>query len=569
MINRHISRLFLIVLLTGCAGEEQVQAPGFDVVILNGAVYDGSGAAPVTLDVAVKGEFIVALGDFTPAEGSLVIDATGKVVSPGFINMLSWAPEPLLYDGRSQGDIRQGITLEVFGEGTSYGPWNEAMKAEELALQSDIRFDITWTSLGEFMDDLVALGISPNIASFVGATTLRVHELGYEDRPPNADELADMQQLVRQAMEEGALGIGSSLIYAPAWYADTSELVALMQVAAEYGGMYISHMRSEGNRLLEAIEELITVARESGAPAEIYHFKQSGESNWNKFDAAVAMIEAARAEGIRITANMYNYTAGSTGLDAAMPPWVQEGGYDAWALRLQDPSVRERVKAEMLESDTEWSNLMGAAGPDGTLLVGFRNPVLRAYTGMTLAEVSLLRGTDAQDTAMDLVIEDGSRVQVVYFLMSEENVKRGIALPWMSFGSDARSMTADGLFLNNSTHPRAYGNVARLLGHYVWDEQVITLEEAIHKLSGMPATHLGIRERGFLKPGYKADIVVFDPATITDHATYDDPHQYATGVSEVLVNGTLVLSEGEHTGALPGQVVRGPGWTGWQDQSAD
>jgi N-acyl-D-amino-acid deacylase len=320
---------------------------------------------------------------------------------------------------------------------------------------------------------------------------------------------------------------------------------------------------------VEAIAELITVARESGAPAEIYHFKQSGERNWDKFDEAVAMIESARAEGIRISTNMYNYTAGSTGLDAAMPPWVQEGGYAAWAERLQDPDFRAQVKAEMLETEVDWSNLMGEAGPEGTLLVGFRNPALRAYAGMTLAEVAALRGTDVQNTAMDLVVEDGSRVQVVYFLMSEDNVKKGIALPWMSFGSDARSMTTEGLFLNNSTHPRAYGNVARLLGHYVREEQVIPLEEAIHKLSGLPATNLGIRERGFLRTGYKADIVVFDPATIEDHATYDDPHQYATGVTEVLVNGTLVLGDGEHTGALPGQVVRGPGWTGWQDQSAD
>ena len=563
-------RIFLLIgfilFLSACSETEQQapeSSPDYDLVILNGMVYDGSGNPPVMTDVAVTGETIAAIGDFTEEDGALVVNAQGKAVAPGFINMLSWAPEPLLHDGRSQGDIRQGVTLEVFGEGTSYGPWNDAMKTRDLANQTDITYDIDWTTLGEFMDSLVTRGISTNIASFVGATTIRVHELGYENRAPSPEELQRMQDLVREAMREGALGVGSSLIYAPAYYASTDELVALMQAAAEYGGMYISHLRSEGNRLLEAIDELITIAEASGAPAEIYHFKQSGERNWHKFDDAVAMIEAARAEGIRITTNMYNYTAGSTGLDAAMPPWVQEGGYQDWAERIQDPEIRDQVKAEMLETDTEWSNLMGAAGPEGTLLVGFRNPDLRGYLGKTLAEVAEERGTDAQDTAMDLVIEDGSRVQVVYFLMSEDNVKKGIALPWMSFGSDARSMAPEGVFTLSSTHPRAYGNVARLLGRYVRDEQVISLQEAIHKLTFMPATHLGLKNRGLLAPGYFADVVVFDPDTIIDHATYDEPHQFATGVSEVVVNGTIVLQGGEHTGASPGQVVRGPGWTGW------
>lgn len=556
----------ILLCLTACSepASDLVAVSAYDIVILDGTVYDGSGSAPVKVDVAITGETIVALGDFSEADGTRVIDAAGKAVSPGFINMLSWAPEPLLHDGRGQGDIRQGVTLEVFGEGTSFGPWNATMKAQDLADQGDITYDINWTTLGEFMEALVERGISTNIASFVGATTLRVHEIGYEDRAPTPAELQRMQELAREAMREGALGVGSSLIYAPAWYASTDELIALMQAASEFGGMYISHLRSEGNRLLEGIEELITIARESGAPAEIYHFKQSGERNWDKFDDAVAMIEAARAEGVRITTNMYTYTAGSTGLDAAMPPWVQEGGYEAWVQRLQDPAIRARVKTDMAQTDTDWSNLMAAASPEGTLLVGFRNPDLRHYQGRTLADVAAQRGTDALDTAMDLVIEDGSQVQVVYFLMSEDNVKKGIALPWMSFGSDARSMTPEGVFTLSSTHPRAYGNFARLLGKYVREEQVIPLEEAIYKLTALPATNLGLKQRGLLRPGYFADIVVFNPATISDQATYDEPHQFATGVSDVLVNGTPVLSEGGHTGAFPGQVVRGPGWTGWE-----
>ncbi|WP_116364474.1 N-acyl-D-amino-acid deacylase family protein [Parahaliea mediterranea] len=570
-------RLLLALLCTvslGLAGCERQQAtapeappaPRYDGVVLNGTVYDGSGGPGQALDVAIDAGRIVALGDFGPDDGGFVVDASGKAVAPGFINMLSWALDSLIHDGRSQGDIRQGVTLEVFGEGESWGPWNEAMKAEEAGRQGDIRYDIEWTSLGEFLDYLQNRGVSTNIASFIGATTLRVHELGYEDRAPSAQELARMQDLVRQGMEEGALGIGSSLIYAPAYYASTEELIALTSVAAEYGGMYISHLRSEGNRLLEAIEELITIARESGAPAEIYHFKQSGESNWLKFDEAVAMIEAARAEGLRISADMYTYTAGSTGLDAAMPPWVQEGGYAAWAQRLQDADIRARLQQEMLDRKADWSNLMLAAGAEGTLLVGFRNPALRHYTDKTLAEVAAERGTNAQQTAMDLVIEDGSRVQVVYFLMSEDNVKRGIALPWMSFGSDAYSMAPEGVFLNSSTHPRAYGTFARLLGRYVREEQVIPLSEAIRKLTSLPAGNLGLRERGLLAPGYHADVVVFDPATIADHATYDDPHRYATGVSDVIVNGVQVLVDGEHTGATPGQVVRGPGWSGWPER---
>jgi len=539
-------------------------AAHYDVLIRGGTVYDGSGAPGAVADVALVGDKVVGVGSFAGDTADTHIDARGLVVAPGFINMLSWGVETLLVDGRGQGDIRQGVTLEVFGEGMSMGPLTPLMKAE-YDKRRQYEYDITWRSLGEYLETLERRGVSPNVASFIGATTVRVHELGYADRAPSAEELIAMQDLVREAMEEGALGVGSSLIYAPAFYASTDELVALVKVAAEYGGMYISHIRSEGNRLLEAIDELIEIAERSGAPAEIYHLKMAGRSNWDKIDAAVAKIEAARARGVRISADMYTYTAGSTGLDAAMPPWVQEGGYEAWAARLQDPVIRSRVLAEMTAPANDWENLMLAAGADQTLLVGFRNEKLRAlYTGKTLAEVAALRGESPAATAMDLVVEDGSRVQVVYFLMSEDNVSRIAALPWVSFGSDAEALATEGVFIETSTHPRTYGNFARVLGKYVRDEKALTLAQAIHKLSELPATHLGLRQRGSLRPGYYADVVVFDPQAIRDHATYDRPHQYATGMVHVFVNGTQVLDRGEHTGALPGRVVRGPGWTGWR-----
>ena len=537
-------------------------APEHDLIIRNGTIVDGTGKQAYVGDLAVDDDQITAVGDLGDARGALEVDAANLIVAPGFINMLSWAGDRLIEDGRSQSDIRQGVTLEVFGEGTSGGPLNDQMKRGEVASQGDITFDIEWTTLGEYLQYLVKKGISTNVASFVGATTLRIHEVGYEDRPPTNEELDRMRALVRQAMEEGALGIGSSLIYAPAFYAQTDELIELSKVAAEYDGMYISHMRSEGNALLESIDELLTIAREAGIRSEIYHLKAAGEANWDKLDTAISKIEAARTQGLEITADMYNYTAGSTGLDAAMPPWVQEGGYDAWAERLQDPAVRERMRHEITTPTNEWENLMLAAGSEGTLLVEFKNPALREYTGQTLADVAEQRGTSIPDTIMDLVIEDGSRVQVVYFLMSEENIKQQLKLPWVSFSSDAGSMAPEGVFLNNSTHPRAYGNFARLLGKYVRDEKVISLEEAIRKLTSFPASNLRIQGRGQLSPGYFADIVVFDPTAIQDHATYEEPHQYATGMHHVWVNGTRVLADGDHTGAMPGRVVRGPGWTG-------
>jgi N-acyl-D-amino-acid deacylase len=538
-------------------------AASYDYVLRGGTVFDGSGAEAIRTDVAILDDRIAAIGDIAKGSGTQELDVTGLAVAPGFINMLSWAADTLLHDGRSLGDIHQGVTLEVFGEGSSEGPMTPTMREVVLANQGDIKFDIPWTTLGEFLDHLVAKGVSPNVASFVGATTVRLHELGFDDRPPSPAELETMQELVRKAMREGAMGVGSSLIYAPGFYAQTDELVALMEAAAEYGGMYISHMRSEGNRILPAIDELVHIAEATRARAEIYHLKLAGRSNWSKFDQVIDRIEQARARGLSITANMYTYTAGSTGLDAAMPPWVQEGGYAAWSGRLRDPEIRERILTEMQTPTDSWENLLLAAGPDQTLLVGFRNPDLRKYTGKTLLEVADERERSPYDTAVDLVIEDGSRVQVIYFLMQEEQVSRLVQLPWMSFGSDAGSMAPEGLFLNKSTHPRAYGNFARLFGRYVREEKVLPLRTAIHKLTKLPATNLRLRERGELKEGFYADVVAFDPATIRDHATYEKPHQLSTGMAHVFVNGTLVLIDGEHTGALPGRVVRGPGWRGW------
>ena len=556
-MHKRLLSILLLAVAAACSRD-------YDVIIRGGTVYDGTGAEGAPLDIAIAGDTIVTIGDLSAASARIEIDASGLAVAPGFINMLSWATESLIEDGLSQGDIRQGVTLEVFGEGSSMGPVNESMRAEQLEQQGDIEFEIPWTTLSEYLEHLVERGIATNVASFVGATTVRVHEVGFDDRPPNAAELERMRGLVRQAMEDGALGIGSSLIYAPAFYARTDELIELAKVAGEYGGMYISHMRSEGNRLLQAVEELITISREADLPAEIYHLKAAGQANWGKMDEVIARVEAARADGLRITADMYTYTAGATGLDAAMPPWVQEGGHDAWVERLRDPAIRPRVEREMRTPTDEWENLYLAAGTaENVLLVGFRQDSLKYLTGKTLAEVAGERGTTPEATAMDLVVADDSRVGTVYFLMSEENIGKQIALPWVSFGSDAGSLAPEGVFLGSNPHPRAYGNFARLLGRYVRDRQVISLAEAVRRLSGLPAENLSLRGRGRLAPGFFADVVVFDPATIQDHATFDEPHQFSEGVHHVLVNGSLVLRDGEPTGATPGRVVRGPGWTGW------
>lgn len=542
--------LFACLALTACT-----TTTSYDTVIRNATIYDGSGKPPIRGDVAIKGDRINAVG-VVRGQGTNEIDARGMAVAPGFINMLSWATESLIVDGRAMADVKQGVTLEIFGEGWSMGPLNDAMQAEIKKQQGDVKYDINWTTLREYLDSLVARGISVNVASFIGATTVRIHVLGEADRPPNAEELVKMRALVRQAMEEGALGVGSSLIYAPAFYAKTDELIALCKEAAPFRGTYISHMRSEANRLLEAVDELITISREAGVAAEIYHLKAAGSANWPKMDQVIQRIESARAQGLRITADMYTYPAGATGLDAAMPPWVQEGGFDAWRKRLTDPETRARVIREMRTPTDAWENLMLLAGsPDRVLLIGFKNEKLKPLTGKTLAEVAAMRGTSPEDTAIDLVIEDHSRIDTVYFLMSEDNIRKQIKQPWVSFGSDAAASAPEGVFLKSSCHPREYGNVAKLLGQYVRDEQLIPLEEAVRRLTTLPATNLGITERGALRPGYFADVVVFDPATIRANATFANPRQYATGVMHVFVNGQQILRDGEHTGAKPGRVV--------------
>ena len=563
MFKKAALLIFLSLSLTVCKdpGVETTSATGqFDLLVVNGMVYDGLGGDPFRADLGVKGDRIVAIGNDL-GNADQTIDASGLAVAPGFINMLSWSNATLIEDGLSQGEIRQGVTLEVMGEGWSMGPLNDEMKVTYLKRQADIKFDIEWTTLGEYLQWLEDKGVSTNVASFVGATTVRIHELGFEDRAPDADELKRMQTLVQQAMEEGAMGVASSLIYAPAFYADTEELIALSTVAATYGGRYISHLRSEGNQLLEAVDELITIARDAGIGAEIYHLKAAGENNWHKIELVFEAIEQARSEGLDISADMYNYTAGATGLDAAMPPWVQEGGVEAWIERLRDPAIREKLVTEINTPSDEWENLYLATGSaDKVLLIGFKNPDLKHLTGKTLAEVAAMRNTSLENTMMDLVIEDGSRVATAYFIMSEENVRKKIAQPWMAFDSDAGSMAPEGVFLLSNPHPRAYGNFSRLLGKYVRDEQVISLPEAIRRLTSFPAANLKIRDRGTLKEGYFADIAIFDPATIGDRATFAEPHQYAVGMSYVIVNGVPVLMNGEHTGATPGRIIKGPGY---------
>jgi N-acyl-D-amino-acid deacylase len=554
----------LLALVTGCGSPWSVDsAPiDFDVIIRGGTVYDGSGRKPHVSDLGIRGERIAAVGDLAGSTAALTIDATGRAVAPGFINVLSWATESLIEDPRSVADLRQGVTLEVFGEGWSMGPLNASMTQELIDDQIDIRYEVEWTTLDEYLEFLTERGVAPNVASFVGATSVRIHELGHEDRAPTAAELERMCELVRSAMRDGALGVGSSLIYAPAFYAETSELIALCAAAAEYGGRYITHMRSEGARLLEAVEEVIEIAREAGIGAEIYHLKAAGEENWTKMDEVIARVEEVRAAGLDLTADMYTYTAGATGLNAAMPPWVQAGGHDAWVERLRDPDIRARVIREMETPTDDWENLLLAAGDaERVLLVSFKNADLKPLTGMSLATVAAQRGKSPAETAIDLVIEDDTRVGTVYFLMSEDNVRRQIALPWVSFGSDAGSPAPEGVFLESNPHPRAYGNFARLLGRYVRDEGLVPLEEAVRRLTSFPAGNLGIRERGALTVGFYADVVIFDPSTIQDHATFADPHQLATGVRDVFVNGVQVLKQSQPTGALPGQVVRGPGYT--------
>ncbi len=548
--------MVLSLVLAGCRSPVV-----YDTVLRGGVIYDGTGAKPWVGDVAINGDTIAAIGPSLPGRAQREIDARGLAVAPGLINMLSWANESLIEDGRSQGDIRQGVTLEVMGEGESMGPLTDTMKTILKSFQGDIKYPVTWTTLGGYLESLVAKGISPNVASFVGATTVREYVLGWEDRPPSAAELQRMQALVREAMEEGALGVSSALMYVPAFFARTDELVALAEAAAQYDGMYISHIRSESNQLLESAEEFLTIARATAIRAEIYHLKAAGKQNFPKLDSLIARINSARSEGLAITADIYPYIASATGLDAAMPPWVQEGGYAAWAKRLQDPGIRAKVKREMDTPTDAWDNAyLNPGSPDGILLVEFKTDSLKRYTGKTLAEVAALRGTSPEETAMDLVIQDGSRVGAIYFVMSEENIRKELAQEWVSIGSDAGSVAPEGVFLKSNPHPRAYGSFARVLGKYSREEHVLPLEEAIRRMTLLPATNLRIARRGKLSPGNYADVVAFDPATITDNATFDRPHQYATGMVHVFVNGVQVLVDGRHTGAMPGRVVRGPGW---------
>jgi len=560
---RGVAALALVLgLLAGC---QTAPPKRVDLLIDNAMILDGRGGEPYRGQIAIgAGRIVAAAPALRGIHPARTVDAGGLAVSPGFINVLSWAPDSLIYDGRGLSDLKQGITLEIFGEGDSYGPLTSESRAEMLKTQGDIRYEITWTSLGEFMDFLAERGVSPNIASFVGAATVRTHELGYANRAPTTAELARMQDLVRAAMREGALGVGSALIYAPGTYARTDELTALARAAGESGGGYISHIRSEGDRLPEALDELIGIARDAGVHAEVHHLKAAGEANWPKMREAIDRIDAARTAGLSITANMYTYTAGATGLDAAMPPWVQEGGIDAWVERLRDPAIAKRVIAAMKGPGKDWENLYFAAGsPERVLLIGFRNDALKPLTGKSLAEVARMRGVTPEEAAIALVIEDHTRVSTAYFLMSEENVRLGLSQPWVSIDSDEGALAPEGLFLASNNHPRAYGSFARFLGKYVRDEQVTTLPDAIRRLTRLPAANWKLRDRGCLDPGCYADIVIFDPARIADHATFAEPRRFATGVRDVFVNGVQVLANGEHTGARPGQVVRGPGWSGW------
>jgi N-acyl-D-amino-acid deacylase len=554
---------FLTIVFTVSASSQPASSTSganFDVIIRNGTVYDGTGGEARRADVAIRGDRIVGIGDYKSAKANTVIDAKGLAVAPGFINMLSWSTESLIQDGRSQSEIRQGVTTEIMGEGESMGPVNDRVRENKIRQQTDIKYDIPWNTLAEYLQYLEKRGVSCNVASFVGATTIREYVIGSEDKQPTPEQLDEMRDLVRKEMEAGALGIGTSLIYPPAFYAKTEELIELCKVAAKYQGKYISHMRSEGNQLFEALDELVRIARESKIPAELYHIKAAGKKNWPKEDELLARIERAQKDGLKITADMYTYTAAGTGLDACLPPWTQDGGYPELFKRLRDPATREKIKAEVQVDSDKWENLYLMAGsPEKILLVGFKSEKLKPLTGKTLAEVAKMRGKDPIDTAMDLIAEDESRISTVYYVMSEENVKKELRKPWISFGSDEASQAPEPPFTKSNPHPRAYGNFVRVLGKYVRDEKVLPMSDAIHRLSGLPATNLGLDHRGFLKEGMFADVVVFDPKTITDHATFDKPHQYATGMKHVFVNGIQVIKDGEHTGAKPGRALWGPG----------
>ncbi|MDH4049210.1 MAG: D-aminoacylase [Gammaproteobacteria bacterium] len=549
-----ILRTTLILLAATAAN-----ATDYDVLVLNGTIYDGTGAPPYVADLAISGDRLSAIGTFADKSADLVIDAGGLAVAPGFFNMLSHAHVSLITDGRAMSDVLQGVTFEVLSE-ASLSPLSDASAEMWEALFADEDVALSWRTVADYLQVVEASGVSPNFATFVSAATVRVNFLGMDDVDPTPDQLELMKAQVEQAMKDGALGLTDALIYAPGAYAETEEIIELAKVAGRYGGIYTAHMRSEGNQFIEAIDETLRIGREGKLPVKIHHLKAAGQPNWEKMDIAINKINALRDEGIPITADMYTYVAGATGLDASMPTWVQAGGYDKWAERLKDPEIRARVKAEMAINAEDWENIGYLAGPDGMMLLGFKNDELRKYKGMTLTEVAKERGQDYRDTIIDLVIEDGSRVGTVYFLMSEENLKKQIRQPWVMFGSDADAPAAEGEALEGGAHPRTYGNVARLLSKYVREEQVITLQEAVRRLTLLPAETLGIGTRGRLAPGYFADVAIFDPESVADKATFDDPHQYSIGMVHVLVNGVPVVSEGMHTGATPGRAVRGPGW---------
>jgi N-acyl-D-amino-acid deacylase len=562
--SRAASRPAVLLLALCCSGSacaRRAVDARYDVVIAGGTVYDGSGAPGARADVGIVGDEIKAVGDLRNASADRVVRVDGLAVAPGFVNMMS-GDDSLRVDGRSMSDIKQGVTTEIFGEGDSMGPLTEPMRARRLAGQGDLKYPITWSTLHEGMLDLEKRGVSTNFASFIGAATLREYAVGLEDKRATPEQLQTMRELVDREMREGALGIASALIYAPGFYASTDELIEISKVAGQHHGMYISHMRSEGNRLIEAVEELIRISREAGLPAEIYHLKAAGQSNWPKMDRVLEMVEAARSSGLRITADVYTYTAGGTGLDAAMPPWAEDGGYEGLFKRLQDPAQRAKIAKAVRTPTDDWENLYLASGsPDRIVLVEFKSDALKPLTGKTLAEAARLRGKSPEDTIMDLVLEDRSRIGTIYFMMSDENLKKEIQRPWVSFASDASSIAAEGVFLKSSAHPRAYGSFARVLGKYVRDEHVISMPDAIRKLAAQPSANLGLGRRGLLKPGMFADVVVFDAATVADRATFEKPHAYAVGVRHVFVNGVQVLADGEHTGKKPGRALWGPGRT--------
>ncbi len=532
------------------------------ILLRNGIIFDGTGADPVRGDILISGDKITEIGDFSKTVASQVIDLEDLAVAPGFINMLSWATESLIEDGRSMSDIKQGVTLEVMGEGTSMGPLNDEMKRtrDTILSTADIHYDIEWTTLGEYLEFLERKGVAANVASFVGSSTLRIHAAGYDDREVTTDEMAEMKSLLHQAMREGAMGMSAALIYPPATYQTTEELIELCHVVAEYDGMYITHLRSEGEQFIAALDELIQVMRATGVTGEIYHLKASGKSNWHKMDEAIKKIEAARAEGLPLTADMYTYPYSGTGLASCIPAWAHDGGFQRMIERLKDPHLRERIKTEMSLPSDQWENMFYENGADGILLAGFAKQELRQYQGMTLRQVMTERGTSAADTVIDLLIEDNSRIFTLYFSMSEDNLRQQMKLPWVSFCSDAGSIATEGAFLSYHPHPRAYGSFARVLGKYVRDEGAITLSEAIRRLSGFPADNLKLKHRGYLKPGNFADLAIFAPEHIQDHSVPGNPHQYSEGMVHVFVNGVQVLRDGKHTGDLPGRVLRGPGW---------